>query len=86
MLKKIEEQVSTLTGQYVYANELTSAQMLHEDMFPELKDYCACWPVHSILKLALKYGSEAARRKRQGAGARRMRAALRGETPDAMEE
>jgi len=27
-----------------------------------LKDYDDCWPVRSMLKLAVKYGSEAARR------------------------
>lgn len=46
--------------------------------WPELKKYENCWPVHSILKLALKYSTEASRRANTKNANQRMRAALRG--------
>lgn len=36
--------------------------MMAEGGWSMLKDYDDCWPVRSMLKLAVKYGSEAARR------------------------
>lgn len=41
---------------------LRLCQVMKEGGWPVLKDYDDCWPVRSMLKLALKYGSEAARR------------------------
>jgi len=32
--------------------------MMEERNWPEWKKYEECWPVRSILKLALKYGAE----------------------------
>lgn len=60
--------------------------MMEEDYWPELKVYDNCWPVRSILKLALKYSTEASRRALAKDANQRMRAALRGSSPDAMVE
>ncbi|KAF8055444.1 hypothetical protein FPV67DRAFT_1664040 [Lyophyllum atratum] len=59
------------------------AEMMGEKRWPVLKNYAGCWPVHSMLKLALKYFSEAARRNDYKESSQRLRAALRGESPPA---
>jgi hypothetical protein len=56
--------------------------MMDDSHWPELKNYEGCWPVHSILKLALKYSTEASRRASANDANRRMRAALRGSSPE----
>jgi hypothetical protein len=61
---------------------LSSEQMMENDRWPGLKDYENCWPVHSILKLALKYSTEASRRASAKEDIRRMRAAMRGSSPE----
>lgn len=57
--------------------------MMEDSHWPELKNYDNCWPVRSILKLALKYSTEASRRASTNDANRRMRAALRGSSPEA---
>ncbi|KAF8889684.1 hypothetical protein BD779DRAFT_1520455 [Infundibulicybe gibba] len=52
-------------------------KMMGEDRWPQLKDYSDCWPVRSILKLALKYGAEASRRANTKDTIKRIRSALR---------
>lgn len=49
-----------------------------DDRWPALEKYDDCWPVRSILKLALKYGAEASRRSNTKETANRLRSALRG--------
>jgi hypothetical protein len=56
--------------------------MTDDSHWPELKNYEGCWPVHSILKLALKYSTEASRRASANDANQRMRAALRGSSPE----
>lgn len=56
--------------------------MSQEDRWPALKGYHDCWPVRSILKLTLKYGAEASRRANTKATNARLRAALRGDSPE----
>ncbi|KAF8222692.1 hypothetical protein L208DRAFT_1320870, partial [Tricholoma matsutake] len=50
--------------------------------WPELKNYEGCWPVHSILKLALKYSTEASRCTSANDANWWMCAALRGSSPE----
>lgn len=56
--------------------------MMEEKYWPELKKYDDCWPVRSILKLALKYGAEAARRAQIKDQNKRFRAAAKGTSPE----
>ncbi|KAF8867529.1 hypothetical protein BD779DRAFT_1483251 [Infundibulicybe gibba] len=53
-------------------------KMMMEEHWPQLRDYNDCWPVRSILKLALKYGAEASRRTNMKETNKRLHKALRG--------
>ncbi|KAF8057799.1 hypothetical protein FPV67DRAFT_1677024 [Lyophyllum atratum] len=57
--------------------------MAKDNMWPKLQEYEGCWPVQSILKLTLKYRSEASRRDEMIEQSSRLEAALRGKTPAA---
>lgn len=52
--------------------------MMDNDHWPILEGYDDCWPVRSILKLALKYTAEASRRASTKDTARRVRVAFVG--------
>lgn len=54
-----------------------------EDTWPALKEYHDCWPIRSMLKLALKYAAEASRRVQTRENAARIAGILRGVSPAA---
>lgn len=56
-------------------------QMMIEDRWPILETYDNCWPVRSMLKLALKSSAETSRRTAQRLITERMRGALAGSSP-----
>lgn len=49
-----------------------------KDKWPLLDDYHGCWPVISVVKLALKYKSEAARRTKERTTHKRIQEMARG--------
>lgn len=53
-------------------------QMMEENYWPILNNYEDCWPVRSILKMALKYSAEKSRRKGTQETQRRIREVLGG--------
>jgi len=56
--------------------------MMSDKFYPQLKEYEECWPVRSLLKLRLKYGSEASRRAALVKTSKRLQAAVRNEEDD----
>ncbi len=43
-----------------YFGQYSSAQQAYK-AFPDLEDYSACWPVHDLIQMRLKYTSGRAR-------------------------
>jgi hypothetical protein len=77
-IQKVCDAVSgaTLTfGRFTHSYR-TKPQMTAEGRWPALEGYDECWPVRSLLKLALKYGAEASRRATAVETGRRVRTAL----------